>query len=40
MANKSAKTGIEEMGILFTYLEAYDVLSKVNEPPSFYQDLD
>lgn len=29
MANEKAKTGIEEMGILFTYLEAYGVADKV-----------
>ena len=30
MANPSAKVGIEEMGILFTYLEAYKVVDKVS----------
>lgn len=35
MANTSAKTGIEEMGLLFTYLEAYDVLPKVSTPLTF-----
>lgn len=29
MANPSAKLGIEEMEILFTYLEAYNVIDKV-----------
>ena len=29
MANPSAKLGIEEMGLLFDYLEAYNVLDKV-----------
>ena len=29
IANPSAKQGIEEMGILFTYLEAYKVVDKV-----------
>ena len=29
MANTSAKTGIEEMGLLFKYLEAYNVVEKV-----------
>lgn len=30
MANASAKQGIQEMGILFTYLQAYQVIDKVN----------
>ena len=29
MANASAKAGVEEMGLLFTYLEAYRVVDKV-----------
>ena len=29
MANANAKTGIEEMGLLFTYLNAYRVTDKV-----------
>lgn len=29
MANSSAKAGVEEMGTLFSYLEAYNVLDKV-----------
>lgn len=29
MANPSAKHGIEEMGILFSYLKSYKVLDKV-----------
>ena len=32
MANASAKVGIEEMGILFQYLEAYGVVDKVSPP--------
>lgn len=30
MANASAKQGIEEMGMLFTYLEAFKVIDKVS----------
>ncbi len=29
MANPNAKAGIEDMSLLFTYLEAYKVLDKV-----------
>lgn len=29
MANKRAKEGIDEMGILFKYLDAYQVVDKV-----------
>ena len=29
MANANAKSGIEEMGLLFTYLNAYRVTDKV-----------
>ena len=30
MANPNAKAGVDEMSILFTYLEAYGVLDKVS----------
>lgn len=30
LANRSAKAGIEEMTLLFTYLDAYQVLDKVD----------
>lgn len=30
MSNPSAKHGIEEMGILFSYLKSYKVLDKVS----------
>lgn len=38
MANASAKLGIEDMGILFQYLEAYKVVDKASDrcaPPCF-----
>ena len=33
MANARAKSGIEEMGTLFTYLDAYGVIDKVRRCP-------
>ena len=30
MANKSAKEGVEDMALLFTFLKAYQVLDKVS----------
>ncbi|KAI0778871.1 histidyl-tRNA synthetase [Trametes elegans] len=40
MANPSAKAGVEEMGLLFTYLTAYQVLDKVSFDLSLARGLD
>ena len=40
MANPSAKAGIEEMGLLFTYLGAYQVLDKLSFDMSLARGLD
>ncbi|KAI0347935.1 histidyl-tRNA synthetase [Trametopsis cervina] len=40
MANPSAKAGIEEMGILFTYLTAYGIVEKISFDMSLARGLD
>ncbi|KIP04936.1 hypothetical protein PHLGIDRAFT_31128 [Phlebiopsis gigantea 11061_1 CR5-6] len=40
MANPSAKAGIEEMGLLFKYLEAYSVVDKISFDMSLARGLD
>ena len=40
MANPSAKTGIEEMGTLFTYLDAFQVIDKLSFDMSLARGLD
>lgn len=40
MANASAKQGIQEMGILFTYLQAYQVIDKLSFDMSLARGLD
>ena len=40
MANPSAKTGIEEMGLLFAYLDAYQVIDKLSFDMSLARGLD
>jgi histidyl-tRNA synthetase len=40
MANESAKKGIDDMALLFDYLEAFDVLSKVSFDMSLARGLD
>ncbi|KAI0354692.1 histidyl-tRNA synthetase [Trametes cingulata] len=40
MANANAKVGVEEMGILFTYLKAYNVLDKISFDLSLARGLD
>ncbi|KAI0368941.1 histidyl-tRNA synthetase [Pilatotrama ljubarskyi] len=40
MANANAKVGVEEMGILFTYLKSYKVLDKISFDLSLARGLD
>ncbi|KAF7791075.1 hypothetical protein EIP86_002036 [Pleurotus ostreatoroseus] len=40
MANASAKAGIEEMGILFTFLEAYGIIPRISFDMSLARGLD
>ncbi|KAI0640150.1 histidyl-tRNA synthetase [Trametes polyzona] len=40
MANANAKTGVEEMSLLFTYLQAYNVMDKISFDLSLARGLD